>query len=127
MPHVFSQSVFEVDRVEVTFDHRNACLQVELFTSEGGGSTRLNLWRGSGKQKAPVLVVHGLTIATPEDPSRLVCYRVEQDGKVLFHGEAVSRDDALEQAAEVAGYDNYAACAEYGVTLTVEEYVEAES
>ena len=60
MPHVHSMTIFDVDRIEITFDTGCNSYVVKLTEDDGDRATQINIWRDSAGGKPAALIVEGV-------------------------------------------------------------------
>jgi hypothetical protein len=85
MPHIHSMTIFDVDRIEITFDRNCNCYGIKLFRGDADGETSaINIWRNSAGGQPPTLrlrdIVEGVDFtATRENENALVAHDHESD------------------------------------------------
>jgi|HubBroStandDraft_2_1064218.scaffolds.fasta_scaffold16951_4 hypothetical protein len=67
MPHVHSMTIFDADRIEISWCADFNAYSIKLF--EDGHdmpTTRINIWRNAEGGPRPVMKLEGITLATKE-------------------------------------------------------------
>ena len=79
MPHVHSMTIFDADRIEISFDADSNAYAIKLFEGENDiPTTRINVWRNAEGGPRPELVLEGFTL-TQENTDALDAHNEESD------------------------------------------------
>lgn len=79
MPHVHSLTIFDTDRIEISFDADSNCYAIKLFAGDDDPTTQINIWRNAEGGERPELRLEGLTLASKEINDAFDAHNEESD------------------------------------------------